>query len=140
MDATTFMLNQQLRRLTSEASSARGRVLNAQSMTEVVRHASLHIPPTLRAMRHQLSPLRSLTAAVERRLNALLDMQLERLGALDLPEAEQQVNAYYRGGMAVFARHVGPVYRKAEFESQRLLRKKREASSAGEQGAHDATV
>lgn len=132
MDANTFILNQQMRRLTSEAASARGRVLNAPSMDEVVRHASLIVPPLLRFMQNQLSPVRSLAAAADRRLNELLDAQLQHLNTLELAAAEQAVLKYRRNEWQCLRGTWAAIYRKADFESRRLLQHKREASSASE--------
>lgn len=124
MDATTFWVHQQMRRVDSAASSAQSQLSRARTMAEVVRLAEVSVPGPLHALRHQIQGLKTLRLAVERRLEALLEVQLAALEPLSLEEAKRQVAGLQRREWQALRGEWASVYRKAEADARRCLAEK----------------
>lgn len=121
MDATTFWVHQQMRRVDAAASSAQSQLSRARTMAEVVGLADVSVPGPLHALRHQIQGLKTLRLAVERRLEALLVEQLTALEPLSLEEAQKHVAGLQRREWQALRGEWASVYRKAEADARRCL-------------------
>lgn len=121
MDATTFWVHQQIRRVDAAASSAQSQLSRARTMAEVVRLAEVSVPGPLHALRHRIQGLKTLRLAVERRLEALLVAQLAALEPLSLAAAQKYVAGLQCLEWQALRGEWASLYRKAEADARRCL-------------------
>lgn len=122
MDPTAFWLQQRMRSVEQQAASGLARIRQARTLSDVVRAADVHVPAELRALRHQLSGLRQLQLAAERRLEELLAEQLRQLKATAEGEREAHRLRLLREEWSALRGTWAAYYRKAEADSLRIVR------------------
>lgn len=114
-----FWIQQQQRKVESEASSNLARLRSVRRLADAVRLGDVHLPPELRAMRQAIPGLRTLESGVKRRLQELVTEGLKDVFAKNtVEEAKQQRGHFMRECQALRGKYA-EFYRQADAESAR---------------------
>jgi len=80
-DGTDFFVQTLITRVANDCSSACSRIRVATDMRHVKHASNVHANPMIRALPQVRQELRSVHDAAEKRMDALLDQQLQRMAA-----------------------------------------------------------
>lgn len=121
MNQQMMWINQQQRRVESEASGNQARVRHCRSMSDVVRLSHVSIPPEIRFLKRSIPGLRSLQTAVEARLTELVRARLKVIESkATAAEAKDERGLFIRE-CDVLRGDFAQQWRLADTESARLV-------------------
>jgi hypothetical protein len=121
-DATHFIVQQLVTRLSNESSSAQARIRAATTMRQVKHAAGVQANSIIRALPQARQELRRVHDCAEKRMTELLDQQLDGLEKIqnsDLMRAEY--GRLVRNDWCFLRGDFGSLYVRADREYQRLL-------------------
>lgn len=81
---TQFWIQQQTRKVESQAIMNRNRVIQAKTFGDVIRLAQITIPPEIRCLKNTIPGVRSLHNAIEVKIAELLESRLADLAKIEV--------------------------------------------------------
>lgn len=121
-DGTDFFVQTLITRVANDCSSARARIRSATTM-RLVKHASIvHANPMIRALLQVRQDLRSVHDGAEKRMEALLDQQLQKMAACASGDEIRVEHArLLRNDWCFLRGDFSRIYHRADREYLRLL-------------------
>jgi hypothetical protein len=120
--ATQLVLQRAINRLDSDCATARDRIARGRTMRDVKMAADVYPQSILRGLPQVRTTVRQLKAIAEKRMNTLLDAQLQKLKKCQSPEEMKRERRVLVLNDWCFLRgEYSTVYRRAEYESGQIL-------------------
>lgn len=121
-NGTDFFVQTLITRAANDCNSARAHIRVATDMRQVRRAADVHTNPVIRALPQVRQDVRSVHDAAEKRLDALLDQQLQKLAACATGDEIRAEHArLLRNDWFVLRGDFSRIYHRADREYLRLM-------------------
>jgi len=121
-DGTNFFVQTLITRVANDCSSARARIRVSTNMRNVKHASDVHANPMVRALPQVRQELRSVHDAAEKRMDALLDQQLQKMAACATGDEIRAEHArLLRNDWCFLRGDFSRIYHRADREYLRLL-------------------
>ncbi|MFC5511000.1 hypothetical protein ACFPOU_07665 [Massilia jejuensis] len=121
-DGTDFFVQTLITRVANDCSSARARIRVATDMRHVKHASDVHTNPMIRALPQVRQDVRSVHDAAEKRMDALLDQQLQKMAACATGDEIRAEHArLLRNDWCFLRGDFSRIYQRADREYLRLL-------------------
>lgn len=121
MDHSGFWLQQEMKKVESQASGALSRIRVAATIVDVVRAADIPIPRIVHPFKHQIRGLRTVESAAQQRLSELVASQIANARSMPLADAKAYLGTLRQRDWQALRGTWAVVYREADREALRVL-------------------